>query len=381
MKLLHTTDWHLGRIFFGHHLTDDQAYLLDQVIDIATRNTIDVLIIAGDVYDRGVPPTEAIELLDQALRRLVKDKGIPVILIAGNHDSPERIDFGSSIFASSGLHMRGTATADVEPIRLKDKHGYVYIYPIPYCEPSRVRLLSEDESIRTHSDAMQYWMNYIKQIHPKGSRSVVVAHAFAVGGISTEESERPLSTGGVETVDIRNFDGIDYIALGHLHSPQHILAENIHYAGSLMPYSFSEATQRQSISLVELGPDGLEKVERIALEPRRQVRIIKGELEELLRGEGSDDYISAELTDTKALLNPLARLRDVYPHILQMKQSHFLRLAEDGNRINTEDLAKRTDLELYEEFFNYATDRELSADAKEWLASVIEDLRREEIDA
>jgi len=381
MRLLHTADWHLGRIFFGHHLTDDQAYVLDQLIDIATREKIGACIIAGDVYDRGVPPTEAIELLDQVLKRLIQDKGITVILIAGNHDSPERIGFGSSIFASSGLHMRGMATSDVKPVRLKDKHGYVYIYPIPYCEPSRVRFLSGKESMKTHDDAMRYWMDCVGKIHPSNSRSVVVAHAFAAGGVPTEDSERPLSTGGVETVDIENLNGIDYVALGHLHRPQHVRAENIHYAGSLIPYSFSEANQRKSVTLVELGPDGLEKAERIALRPRRKVSIIRGELEELLRGDGSDDYISAELTDRKALLNPLARLRDVYPNVLQIKQPHFLRLAEGGSRISTEDLAKRTDLELYEEFFNYATDRELPSDAKAWLASVIEGLRREEMSA
>jgi len=375
LRILHTSDWHLGRIFFGHHLTDDQSYLLDQIIEIAIREKIDTLIIAGDIYDRGVPPTEAIELLDRVLKRLVQEKRIPVIIIAGNHDSPERIGFGSSIFASGGLYMRGLVADGVKPVQLKDKHGDVYFYPIPYSEPSRVRLFSEDESVKSHNDAMHYWMNYVNKIHPKNSRSVVVAHAFAVGGIPTEESERPLSTGGVETVDLSNFDGIDYVALGHLHRPQHIHTENIQYAGSLMRYSFAEADQQKSVSLVELGPDGLEKVERIPLKSQRRVRIIKGKLDELLIGEESDDYISAELSDKKALLNPFARLRDVYPNILQIKQPHFLRSAEGSSKISTEDLDSRTDLELYEEFFNYATDRELSAEAKDWLTEVIGDLR------
>ena len=379
MKLLHTADLHLGRIFFGRHLTPDQEFLLDQVVTIAEQHQVDACLIAGDVYDRGVPPTEAIELLDRFLIKLVIERGIQVIVIAGNHDSPERIGFGSSILSSGGLHMRGTLAEGLQPVSLRDEHGELLVYPIPFCEPSRVRFLSGDESIKTHDDAMKYWMKNINDNRPTGIRSVVMTHAFMVGGSPTEDSERPLSIGGAEFVETSHFVGIDYVALGHLHRPQQVRSESIQYAGSLMPYSFSESTHKKSVTLVEFGKDGLNRVERFPLELRRQVKIVKGELEDLLKTKGSDDYIMAELTDTRALLNPFARLKEVYPNLMHLVQPHFLRGLEDNIYINPHDLSRKSDLELYGDFFNYVTGRDCPTESKEWLASIIEELRKEEI--
>jgi len=379
MKLLHLADLHIGRIFFGVHLTKDQEFLLEQVVDIAEQNKVDACLIAGDVYDRGVPPTEAIELLDKFLKILILDKGIPVVIIAGNHDSPERIDFGSSILASGGLHMRGVPSEDLKPVCLHDKYGKLYIYPIPFCEPSRVRLISGDDSIRFHDDAMKYWMKCTNEIHPTNTRSVVMAHAFLVGGIPSEDSERPLSVGGAEFVGTNHFEGIDYVALGHLHRPQHVHSESLQYAGSLMPYSFSESTHKKSVTLIEFGKDGLDKIQRIPLESNRKIRIIKGDLENLLRNEKSEDYIMVELNDKKVLLNPFARLKEVYPNLMHLVQPYFLRNLENNINFHPDDLSRKSDIELYSDFFNYVTGRDCPNESKEWLASVIEELRKEEL--
>ena len=206
-----------------------------------------------------------------------------------------------------------------------------------------------------------------------------MAHAFMVGGSPTEDSERPLSIGGAEFVETSHFEGIDYVALGHLHRPQHVHSESIQYAGSLMPYSFSESTHKKSVTLVEFGRDGLDRVERIPLELKRQVKIIKGELEDLLKTKGSEDYIMAELTDTRALLNSFARLKDVYPNLIHLVQPYFLRGLDDKIDISPADLNRKSDLELYGDFFNFVTGRDCPTESKEWLASIIEELRKEEI--
>ncbi len=322
MKFLHTADWHLGRSFHGLSLLDDQAHVLDQFVELAITERVDAVLIAGDVYDRAVPPADAVALLDEVLSRLVVDAGIPVIVIAGNHDSAERIGFGGRILAPHKLTLRGTLD-HLQPVVLRDAYGEVAFHPLPYVDPGYARALPGAAQVSGHQDAMNHVVSLIRANQRAGQRNVLVGHAF-VAGCSESESERPLSVGGSGMVGADSFGGFDYVALGHLHRPQALGAEQrVRYAGSLLKYSFSEVDHAKSVALVELGQQGEVAVTPVALAPRRDVRIVTGTLNELLTRPDAtasrDDYLCAQLTDTTPPLEPMARLREVYSNMLELR--------------------------------------------------------------
>ena len=345
-RILHTADWHLGRYLHGASLLDDQAYVLNQLVALAISEAVDVVVIAGDVYDRSVPPAEAVKLLDDVLARLVIDAGLHVILIAGNHDSAERIGFGGRIFGKQRLHLRGTLS-DLSPIVLTDAHGEIAFHPLPYVEPVFARALPGGEAVSDHQSAISHALSLVRAHWQPGRRNVLVGHAFVAGG-SESESERPLSVGGSGQVSVDTFAGFDYVALGHLHRAQRVGSEHIRYAGSLLKYSFNEVDHIKGVTLVDIGADGRPEVRTIALAPRRDVRIITGTLAELLSRPDAvlarDDYLCAHLTDTDPVLDPMARLREVYPHMLELQFTHVAegnaaaRAAGDHRRREPDDL-------------------------------------------
>ncbi|MBA4742860.1 MAG: exonuclease SbcCD subunit D [Azoarcus sp.] len=318
MRFLHTADWHLGRLFHGRSLIEDQVHVLDRFVALVRDVRPDAVLIAGDVYDRAVPPAEAVNLLDDTLSRIVLGEGVPVVLIAGNHDSAERLGFGARLFADHGLTIAGRIDAAPVVVPFEDAHGRVMVHALPYADPAQVRDILGVE-ITGHDAAMAALVARARAAHPAGARSVLVAHAFVAGG-SESESERPLSVGGSGTVDAAHFAGFDYVALGHLHRPQRAGADHVQYSGSLLKYSLSEVDHAKSVSLVELGAAGETTIERIALEPLRDLRRVSGTLDDVLgaaaRDGARDDYVFASLTDRGALLDPMARLREVYPNVL-----------------------------------------------------------------
>lgn len=346
MRFLHTADWHLGRVYHGVSLLDDQAHVLRAFVRLAADTRPDAILIAGDVYDRSVPPADAVRLLDEVLTELVLGLGIPVVLIAGNHDGPDRLAFGSGLLTRAGLTVRGPLEASVAPLTLRDVHGEVAIYPLPYAEPALVRSALGEDDLADHHAALGARLQAIRTAHPAGTRSVVVAHAFVLGG-SESESERPLSVGGSGAVGAELFAGFDYVALGHLHRPQSAGGEHIHYSGSLLKYSFAEAGHAKSVNLVELDAAGRCTVERIALAPRRDLRIVEGTLADIVAGAatdpGRDDYLLARLTDSGALLDAMGKLRTAYPNALAIERPLHAgdgpgRAAADHRRIRIEDL-------------------------------------------
>lgn len=409
MRFIHTADWHLGRLFHGLHLTEDQAYVLDRFVDLVRDVRPDALIVAGDVYDRAVPPPEAVTLLDDVLCRLVLDLEVPVVMIAGNHDSPDRLGFGSRLLAPQRLHVFGSATAEPGRVTFRDEHGPVHVYALPYAEPPVVRQCLDEDGVRTHDDAMRAQLERVRAAHPAGERSIVVAHAF-VAGCAESESERPLSVGGAGTVDAACFAGFDYVALGHLHRPQWVAGRSgddrpndshgaaeaaeperegrsrARYSGSLLKYSFSEADQPKSVSIVEMDADGHCVVEEIGLEPRRDVRRIEGELAELLeRGKDDprrDDYIMARLLDRGALLDPMGKLRDVYPNVLHIERP-FLTEGRSGSGGPRPDHRRMTDDELFADFVRDVTGEPLTTVQRKALTQVLESLQaaEREVDA
>ena len=382
MRLLHTADWHLGRVYHGVSLLEDQAVILDQFVDLVRDVRPHAVLIAGDIYDRSVPPSDAVRLLDETLTRLVIGEGVPIIMIAGNHDGADRLGFGSRLLAEARLIVRGTAEPGIEPVVLDDEHGRVAIYPVPYADPAFVRAVMEDATLDDHHKALKAQMDAIRAMHDPAMRAVAVAHAFVQGG-SVSDSERPLSVGGTGSVGTDVFDGMDYVALGHLHSPQTMADGRIHYSGSLLKYSFNEAAQSKSVSLVELDGQGRAAIKRIALKPRRDLRIVEGRLADLVQAGMSDpnrdDFILARLTDDGALLDPMVKLRTAYPNALSIERPQFL---PDGGGLEPGRDHRKTGMQqLFANFFREMTDSSLDPAAEAILAREIEAMEKEDREA
>lgn len=364
MRILHTADWHLGRIFNKQYLTEDQHHILNQLQSYLEQTPPDVLIIAGDIYDRSIPPEEAISLLDSFLNKVVLKLKIPTILIGGNHDGQERMSFGSRLMENAGLYVVGQATAEPVQIRIDDEYGPVYFYPLPYATPITCRDLFPDEDIKTHHDGMAKLIHAVRVIHPEKKRSVLINHSFVAGG-EESDSERLLGVGGATVVSPRLFEGFDYVALGHLHRPQQAGAEHIRYSGSLLKYSFSETEHTKGMTLVELDAAGFSKHSQISFAPLREVKKIEGNFAELLgfgQNQPSDDYLQVTLLDKGAILDPLPRLREFYPNILEVRRKIYA----DPDRLDTvketSDFKLLSVEDLFADFFRQVTDEDLSED-------------------
>lgn len=357
MRLLHTADWHLGRLFHQLHLTDDQAHVLDQFIDLAKDTQPDVIVIAGDIYDRSVPPPEAVALLDEVLYRLTCECQTKIILIAGNHDSPQRLGFGSRLLAGQGVHVVGQCTAQVTAVPVRDEHGLAYLYALPFAEPAVVREQYNLQDIHDHATAMNGQLDKVRAGHPTGVRAMLIAHAFVAGGVPVEDSERPLSIGGSSLVPADCFTGFDYVALGHLHQPQTLAAGQLRYAGSLLKYSFAEANHKKSVSLVEMDAQGSCRIEPIALTPRHDVRRVSGYIKDLLStpdtSGSQDDYLEITLLDTDAVFDAMGRLREVYPNVLHIVRPVLDGAGEMNGPVTDHRALEPTD--LFASFFEQAT--------------------------
>jgi exonuclease SbcD len=364
MKIFHTADWHIGKLISGFYMTDDQAYIMEQLYAAIRAEKPDVLLIAGDLYDRSVPPVQAIELLNRVLGTIVIDLKTPVIALAGNHDSNERIDFASDLLKNSGLYLSGTLRKEIAPVVLNDEYGPVYFYSIPYTDPAVVRELYNDESIRTHDQAMKAVIDSIAGTMDRMSRNVALAHGYVTGiaddgdavALEESESEKPLSIGGTACINASHFDAFHYTALGHLHGPQKAGSEKIRYAGSLLKYSFSETAHRKGITVADLDEKGDLTTGFIGLKPLRDFRILKGELKSLMsNASGANvDYIRAVLTDKGELLDPMSKLRSVYPNIMELFRDDQLRTGQSAHQSSAA-MREKTRISLFESFYEEMT--------------------------
>lgn len=334
MRLLHTADWHLGRTLGGASFLPDQAaWLQGEFLRIVRDTRPDALLVAGDVFDRAVPPVEAVELLDDVLAQVVLGLGVPTVVIPGNHDAAERLSFGARVMREAGLHIAESALG--EAIRLGDAYGDVYVLPTGYASPLLIaELLGEDggEDISCHDTGMAAVCRRLHGLCPPGVRSVVVAHAFLQDGVESE-SERLLQVGGARPVSCARFEGFHYVALGHLHRPQALADGRIRYSGSPLAYSFAEADHAKSVTLVELDGAGAVRCEEIPLSPPRRLRTLEGEMQALLDGarrEWREDWIRVRLTDAQPVWDPMARLREAYPHVLELEFARHEPMAADG---------------------------------------------------
>ncbi|MQY19803.1 exonuclease SbcCD subunit D [Nocardia macrotermitis] len=322
MRMLHTSDWHIGRTFHGVDLLADQASSLESLAEIVAEQRVDVVLLPGDVYDRSIPSADAIAVCNRGFEA-IRAAGAVIVATSGNHDSPTRLGALGSFAAAGGLHLR-TSVADLErPVVLRDEYGEIACYGIPYLEPEITRAELGVPQARSHAEILDAAMARVRAdlAARGGMRAVVLAHAFVVGGEATG-SERSISVGGVETVPMGAFDGIDYVALGHLHSPQ-TLSESVRYSGSPLPYSFAERSHRKAVWIADLGSDGLTGVERVELPRVRGLTRLTGALEELLEdpahAAAEDDYVSANLTDHARPVDALRRLRRRFPHAVHVE--------------------------------------------------------------
>lgn len=355
MKILHTSDWHIGKLVHGLYMTEDQSIVLEELKALIVKEQVDVLIVAGDLYDRSIPPTHAVELVNTILTSLITELHIQVIIISGNHDSPDRLDFGSTMLKKQGLHIIGQLPKKIKSITLEDEFGVVNFYPIPYAEPAMVKALV-DEKVTDHESSVKALLDRI--VKNESERNVCIAHHFVTGTEipDTSDSERPLSIGGTDQVSVELFKDFDYVALGHLHRPQKIKYDHVRYGGSLLKYSFSEASQKKSFTLVTLKEKNKIEIELISVNPRRDMRIIKGKLEDLLTEEVSllasrEDYISAVLTDEGQNFEPMKRLKAVYPNILQIEKERKNVLQQE----HIQSLKALSPLELVNAFYEQVT--------------------------
>ena len=347
MRLLHTADWHLGRIFYGQYLTDDQAHVLEnQFFSILKDEKIDGILLAGDVFDRAVPPIEAIELWDSIITRLAMDYKVPLFVVSGNHDGAERLEVGRSMLSRSGIHIWGSPHHALQPFEFEGADGKVAICPMPFSEPRRIGDalglgaivskpvdidMSEDSlfsyvetdeqepaslNLHNYDQMYQAWSNHLRNQVPKGMRSIAISHAFVMGG-DVGGSERTLSIGGSEQVSPQVFKDFHYTALGHLHGPQRMGADYIRYSGSPLKYSFDEHTQKKSFTIVDMNTKGQVDISTIPVDAKRDVVILEGYFEDLLnnkelQAKHKDDYVQARLLDTMPIMDGMAKLRQVY---------------------------------------------------------------------
>ncbi|MCP2275038.1 exonuclease SbcCD subunit D [Nocardia amikacinitolerans] len=329
MRMLHTSDWHIGRTFHGVDLLADQARSLAAIAELVAAESVDVVVVPGDVYDRSIPSADAIAVCNRGFEA-IRAAGALIVATSGNHDSPARLGAGASFAAAGGLHLRTTVADSDRPVLLADEHGDVAFYGIPYLEPEITRAELGVPQARSHAEILAAAMGRIRAdiATRPGTRTVVLAHAFVVGGEATG-SERSISVGGVETVPLGEFDDIDYVALGHLHSPQ-TLSESVRYSGSPLPYSFAESSHRKAVWIVDLDADGLSAVQRRDLPMVRGLSRLTGTLEELLADPAHeaavDHYVSATLVDQARPIDALRKLRERFPHAV-----HVEWVRPDGN--------------------------------------------------
>jgi DNA repair protein SbcD/Mre11 len=354
LRVLHTSDWHLGRALHEESLLDDQAFVLEQVVELARDERPDVLVVAGDVYDRAVPPAEAVELLDDVLTRIAELR-VPVVVIAGNHDSAERLSFASRLLAARGVHLRGALDRAEQPIELAGKG---FVYALPFVDPDVVRGLLGDEEIRGHVAATERVVARVRaDAAGRALPTVLVAHAFLQGAAQTPDSERPIVVGTAGSVPPETVAGFDYVALGHLHAAQEV-APSIRYSGSLLKYSFSEAPHEKGAVLVEV-ERGRTTARTIALRAKRDVVRLQGTLADLLRRKDLErhvkDLVEVTLEDKDYVLDAKNRLEARFDHVLNVVRLELAGAPGQGAFRQQVAGAGHDDVKLFEAFFERVT--------------------------
>jgi len=373
MKLIHLSDLHIGKRVNELSMIDDQEYILLQILDIIDEEAPDGILIAGDVYDKSIPSAEAVTLFDDFLCRLAK-RDIPVLIISGNHDSPERLAFGNRLLEHSGIHISPVYSGRTESVTLTDRHGEVRIWLLPFLKPAQVKRYYPGEEIESYTDALRVAVEHMNI--DRNSRNVLLTHQFVTGAATCDSEE--LTVGGTANVSAAVFADFDYVALGHIHGPQNIGSGRIRYCGTPLKYSFSEEHHLKSVTVVQLGEKGDLKLRLRPLVPRHDLRSIRGTFAELtdksfFEGTAADDYLHVILTDEEDIPEAIGRLRVIYPNILK--------LSYDNTRTRTsqiigraEDVQRKTPLELFDELYELQNNQPMSGEQRSFTQNLIESI-------
>lgn len=384
MKFLHVSDLHIGKVVNDFSMLEEQRFILDQISGMAVANKVEAVVIAGDIYDRAIPPGEAVTLFDAFLTGLVRAK-IQVVMISGNHDSPERISFGGRLFDAQGVHIAGVAQEALTRVEIEGEEGTTEFVLLPFIKSAQAGAANSAEAVEKL--LARYWEEEkAARVEAGGYKNrVLVTHYFVTdAGREPElsDSETTIHVGGLDNVDASLFAGFDYVALGHIHKPQQIGDHPVWYAGSLLKYSFGEVMQSKCALLVTMGEEGLAEVRKLPLQPLHDFRKIKGSLKELLEagqcaGEERFDYLQAILTDKGELIDPMGTLRSVYPNMMQIirEEKELTGAGEELTKAGAGTLTQRKDaLALFEEFYRQVREEPLSEEGKSIVAELVKEL-------
>ena len=383
MKLFHTADWHLGKLVQGIYMTKDQAHVLEQFIQAVEEENPDLIIIAGDLYDRAIPPTEAVELLNDTLEQLTLRLNKPVVAIAGNHDSPDRLDFATKLMEKNNLYLSGQIRFPMKPIVFNDQFGEVEVYVLPYADPSIVKHITGIEDIKTHDDAMRVIVEHITQHWNKEARHLLVGHAFVTSmgqpELNTSDSERPLSIGGAEHVNATYLQAFDYVALGHLHQAHFVQYDHVRYSGSPLKYSISEETHQKGFLVVELQDKGAITIEKRSLIPVRDMRRVVATIAEIEKQPYNEDYVFVTLTDENPVLFPMERIRKVYPNAMHVDRRTVVS-TPSSNEVSEQGVTKEQlhPVELFASFYEEVNAQPLNDEKRALFVSIYEQLEKME---
>lgn len=369
MKLIHLSDLHIGKRVNEISMIDDQAYILNQILEIIDEEKADAVLIAGDVYDKSVPSTEAVTLFDDFLCRLAQRK-IPVLIISGNHDSAERLAFGGRLMEDSGIHISPVYNGTVESVPLSDEYGEVHFWLLPFLKPAHVKRFYPDAEIESYTDAIRVAVEHMGI--DTSQRNILLTHQF-VTGASTCESEE-ISVGGSDNVDASVFADFDYVALGHIHGPQNIGSNRIRYCGTPLKYSFSEEKHFKSVTVVNLGAKGELELQLRSLMPMHDLRSIRGKFDALLnKANATEDYLQVILTDEEDVPEAIGQLRMVYPNIMKLSYDNT-RTRSSSIIDGAVDVQKKSPLELFDELYELQNNQPMSGEQRSFTQQLIESI-------
>ena len=376
MRFLHLADLHIGKRVNGFSMIEDQKFVFEQVYNVIENEKIDGIIMAGDIYDKPVPSAEAVKLFDEMLTRLVSIN-LPIFVISGNHDSAERIGFGSDILSAAKVYMSRVYNGNLQKIELEDDYGKINVYLLPFIKPATVKNIYKEAEIKDYDDALEYVLSQEKIDETK--RNVIVSHQFVTGAMRSESEE--VSVGGLDNVSVENYEAFDYVALGHIHRAQQMGRESARYAGTLLKYSFSEEKHNKSMTIVDLKEKGNIEIKEIPVKQLHDLKTIKGKFskitsEEFYKELKKEDYYRAVLTDEDDILNAIGKLKSIYPNLMSMEYDNT-RTRSYSVVDNVETGETKSPLDYFEEFFEKQNGRKMSEKQRNYLLEILGEAREE----
>ena len=371
MKLMHLSDLHLGKRVYEFSMYEDQKYILSQILDIADKEQVQAVMICGDIYDKQIPPAESVQLFDDFLTKLSVRK-LPVFIISGNHDSAERLSFGARLMEQSGVCFSETFSGKIQTYQLQDENGSLNLYLLPFLKPTIVRQAFPEAEIGSYQDAVAYALQQVKP--DESQRNILMAHQFVTGAHRSESEE--ILVGGLDNIDASVFSAYDYVALGHIHTPQKVGRETIRYCGTPIKYSFSEAAKDKSVTIVELAEKGKVQIQEHILKPLHDLREIRGTYEELTARKNYadtdvEDYLHITLTDEEDIMDVMDKLHSIYPNIMKLDYDN-LRTRNSNHISGADPLQEKSPAELFEAFYQLQNNQNMTVQQKEYIAQMID---------